>query len=232
MPRTRQAPKRLTARHLSKIDNLSKRGANKDDMARHKGEMARFCAWQYLRMESLSVGLHLESKKLDPHQEAALVGVRAEFFYWIDLGPKPEAGMMYQGLVPLHARRGFSVFRLPDGQPHNYPYRFALSIDPSQEIELLLEKVCEEISAERKRRGIRNAKGQGKSMGLLRMWKSLAVYKKYLTTKQRQTTQSRVWWDKIPGINKDNTAHKFTSHAKKMVKAAMSETWGEAFPLR
>lgn len=225
MPRTRQAPKKLTASHLSEIDNLSKRDA-------HKGEMAQFCAWQYLRMESLCLGLRLESKKLDPHQEAALVRVRAELFYWIDRGPNPEGGIVFQGMVPLHARRGLSVFRLPDGQPHRYPNRFALSLDPGQEIELLLEKVREEIVAERKRRRIRNAKGQGKSMGLRRMWKALAVYKKALTTKQRQTKQSYVWWDKIPGINKENTAHKFTSLAKKMVTAAMSETWEEAFPLR
>ena len=226
MARPRQAPKKLTDEHLLTIDDLAKRDS-------HKGEMARFYAWQYLRMESLALELRLKSKKLDPQQEAALARMKAELFYWIGRGPKPEGSILFQGLVPLHARRAFAVFRPPDGQPHRYPNHFALYIDPSWDIDrLILPHVRKEILAERKRRVILNAKGQGPTMKFPRMWKALAVYEKYQQCKLHPTKLRENWWETIPGITNKNQAHKLTSLARKMVNAAMTETWGKTFSLR
>ena len=218
MARTRQAPKTLTASHLSKIDNLSKHDA-------HKGEMARFYAWQWLRMESLALNLRLHSKPPDTQQEAYQARVLAELFFLIGCGPRPETKMVvHQGLLPLHAMRHLSVVRLQDGQLHNFPARIALSIDPSQNISLVLENVKRELIAEQKKRNIRKAAGPGMPLAFPRMWLALQYYEK--------SRRTRKLWAEIPGMKSENEANELIRTARKMVKAATSGIWEQSFPLR
>lgn len=225
MTGTRQLPKKLTTSHLSKIADLKKRDA-------HMGEMALFYAWKILHLESLSLGLRLEHKQLAPQQKAALASIKARLLNCLGYGPKPEGILEFHGLVPLHARRGLSVFCLPQAQQGNYPNHFSLFIDPGEDLDLLLKKVRKEIIAERERRGITNASGQGKPMGIQRRLKALEVYKKSIRAKQRHNNSPNKWWAAIPGINNENTAHKLTCLAKQMVKSAMNQTWEKAVPLR
>ena len=221
MARTRQSPKKLTASHLSKIDGLRKRNP-------YKGEMAGFCAWHWLRMKSLSLGLSLQSKNLDPEQEAILARLTTEFRYYIGFDLEPEEWLEVHGTVPLFAQRLMSVFRLPDGQPHTFPNRVALSIDPSQDIKLVYDGVRKELLAEREKRNQRNAAGQGKPPAFSRMWIALQCYEK---SKKSRNQSKKCWWANI-GIKNENTAYQLNRLAKMMIEAATSGTWEQSFPLR
>jgi len=234
-PTKQSKPRRPSIQHFQKLDQKSKEEDLSSSYPKYKGEMVRFHAIEWLRLECVQrFYSSLKSPPENTVQRRDLNIIKSGKHHWlVGLGAKPlDPNERSIRAFPSFAQEKFAVILIKPGEKGFARGRGHISIDWEQDDDVIKKGVLEakqhalkssrksESSSKKSLAKKVRGKGGGRKYSLAQLYEALSLYDKYQIRKdtKKKIKQSALCYEaKTFGKTQ---GEKVISHVRKMIDTA------------